>query len=318
MAANTQDYFSHVGSPGTATTLAAPGHLIGGTSITVVSTTNWSTDTGVVFAMDTVSIVNGVEVRDVGSYTEWTGIVTGATTIESMVLRYGSDQNYPAGSTSRVYIPVASSRENRLVDGLLIEHKQTGKHAAVTADSVVVADGGNIEVDHILEAAAAHGVDIDGLLIKDGKLATNDSVVTDNITAGAVTNAKLSTTAGNGALFTKIITATRDAGAAGAPTDVSYTGVGFIPSSIKCIGVRDGTLYRSNGFSDSAKANHCTYQSAANVYYDIAALTSYSDQASWAQSAVVKSYDADGFTLTWTKAGTPAAGTFKLTFICER
>src|ERR1044072_8850270 len=128
MAASSQDYFTKVGNTGTGTTLAAPGHTIAGTGITVGSTTNWPTDTGVVFAVDTVTIVNGEKVRDVGSYTEWEGVVTGATGIGSLVLRYGTDQNYPAGSTTRVYIPVASAKMNRQVDGILVEHTQAGRH----------------------------------------------------------------------------------------------------------------------------------------------------------------------------------------------
>lgn len=131
MAAANTDYFTKVGDPGTATTLAAPGHLIGGTSITVVSTANYPTTTGVIFAIDAVTIVNGEEVRTAGTYTEWEATVTGATTIENMTLRYGTDQNYSAGSTTRVYIPVASSRENRMIDGLLVEHGQNGKHLIV-------------------------------------------------------------------------------------------------------------------------------------------------------------------------------------------
>jgi hypothetical protein len=46
------DKLMKVGSPGTATTLSAPGYTIAGTSINVASTTNWPTDTGVVFAID--------------------------------------------------------------------------------------------------------------------------------------------------------------------------------------------------------------------------------------------------------------------------
>jgi hypothetical protein len=138
MSAASTDYFTHVGVPGTATTLSAPGHTIAGTTINVVSTSNWSTDTGVVFAIDTVTLVNGVEVRDSGSYTEWEGVVTSGTIVGSMVLRTGTDQNYPAGSTTRVYIPVASARENRLVDGILVAHNQDGtlKANAVTTTSI--------------------------------------------------------------------------------------------------------------------------------------------------------------------------------------
>ena len=141
MAAAETDFFTKVGSPGTATTLSAPGHTIGGTSITVISTTNWPTTTGVVFAMDTFTLVNGVEVRDVGSYTEWEGIVASSTSITNMVLRYGTDQNYAAGTTTRVYIPVSSSRENRLVDGMLVEHDQDGTHSNITATSITATTG---------------------------------------------------------------------------------------------------------------------------------------------------------------------------------
>jgi hypothetical protein len=128
MAAASTDKFTKVGSPGTATTLAAPGHLIAGTSITVGATTNWPTDTGVVFAMDTVTLVNGVEVRDTGTYTEWEGVVSSATGISTMVLKKGTDQNYPAGATTRVYIPVAASQNDQMVDGLIVGHNQDGTH----------------------------------------------------------------------------------------------------------------------------------------------------------------------------------------------
>jgi hypothetical protein len=153
MPALSTDYLTKVGDPGTATTLAAPGHLIGGTSITVVSTANYPTTTGCIFAIDTVTIVNGEEVRDAGSYTEWEGVVTGATTIESMVLRYGTDQNYPAGATTRVYIPVSSSRENRLIDGLLVSLDQDGTLKAGAVDNAACFGAG--VVDNAALAAAS-------------------------------------------------------------------------------------------------------------------------------------------------------------------
>jgi len=47
------------------------------------------------------------------------------------------------------------------------------------------------KIDTIAEATPANGVTIDGLSIKDGKLNTNNSVVTANITDGAVTTVKI-------------------------------------------------------------------------------------------------------------------------------
>lgn len=137
MAASVTDYFKKVGSPGSATSLSAPGHTIGGDTFNVDSTSLWPTDTGVTFAIDTVTIVNGVEVRDTGSYTVWDGVVTSATSIGSAVLRYGTDQNYPAGSTTRVYIIPNTTQMNKLIDGILEEHKQDGTHGDITPTSVV-------------------------------------------------------------------------------------------------------------------------------------------------------------------------------------
>lgn len=159
MAASTSDYFAKVGTPGNATTLAVPGHTIGGTTFNVDSTAGFPNDTGFFMAIDTVSTVNGTEVRDVGSYTVWEAIVTSPTSVTG-VLRYGTDQDYAASSSTRVYILPNSARENRFVDGMLVEHKQDGTHDDVTATSV--------STDTISEKTSNTGVTIDSLLIKDG------------------------------------------------------------------------------------------------------------------------------------------------------
>lgn len=132
MSAAATDYFTEVGNPGTATTLAAPGHSIAGTAINITSSSNWPTNTGAIFAMDTYDVSTGKRVP--GSYTEWEGVV-GTNALSAMVLRYGTDQNYSAGSTTRVYIPVSSSRENRMAQGISLHANQDGslKTSAVQA-----------------------------------------------------------------------------------------------------------------------------------------------------------------------------------------
>lgn len=120
----------------------------------------------------------------------------------------------------------------------------------------------------------------------------------------------------NARLLSKIITSTRDAGAAGG--NVAYTGVGFRPTSVHALSVVDGTLYNSKGFTDSSKAGWTVYQSAANVYYVANTLVTYSNQSGWAQNGFIATFDTDGFTMTWTRVGTPTAGTIKLYFICYR
>lgn len=118
-----------------------------------------------------------------------------------------------------------------------------------------------------------------------------------------------------GALTSKIITATRDASSASG--DVAYTGVGFTPSSIHLLLVMSGTVYGSNGVSDSNKTQQDVYSSAAGVLnISSGNIGTYSNQSAWAQNALVKSYDADGFTLTWSKVGTPTAGVMNLVFLC--
>jgi len=131
MSASSLDKFKYVGKPGTATTLSAPGHTIGGTSITVASTTNWPTGSGVTFAIDSVTVAGDSSTQVAGTYTTWNGVVTSATTIGSMTLADdspNSDQNYSAGSLTRVYITISAEHTNNIIDGILVEHNQDGTH----------------------------------------------------------------------------------------------------------------------------------------------------------------------------------------------
>lgn len=126
MAAANTDKFQLVGSPGTATTLSAPGYTIAASSINVGSTTNWPTTTGVIFGIDTATIVDGEEVRVPGSYCVFAGTVNSATSINNLTLLYGTPQNYAAGALTRVYITVSALHNDRLVGGLLVSLAQDG------------------------------------------------------------------------------------------------------------------------------------------------------------------------------------------------
>lgn len=79
---------------------------------------------------------------------------------------------------------------------------QTLTNKTLTSPAINTATISNptITVDSISEFTAANGVSIDSLNIKDGKLNTNNSVVTTNITDDAVTPAKL--VAGSGTAWT--------------------------------------------------------------------------------------------------------------------
>lgn len=146
MAANANDYFQHVGEPGTATTLSAPGYAEGATTINVGSTTNFADDTGVIFAIDeTETDDNGDEVRVQGTYNVYEGTVASGTSINNVSwLRGDGDRNYSAGASTRVYVTTSSAWADRLVDGMLVSHNQDGtfKDKAVTLTDI---NGGTTE-----------------------------------------------------------------------------------------------------------------------------------------------------------------------------
>ncbi len=131
----TSDLFKKTGSS-TVTTLAAPGKALGATSITVGTTTNYPTTTGIIVAIRVVDTTGEIIA---GTYTEWSATVTSGTTLAiEAVPVMGSDQIYSAGSTTQVFIPVSSYAHNKLIDGILEEHKQTGAHSDITADNATI------------------------------------------------------------------------------------------------------------------------------------------------------------------------------------
>ena len=115
-------------------------------------------------------------------------------------------------------------------------------------------------------------------------------------------------------LSSKIITATRDLTAASG--DVSYTGVGFTPTAIMIIAAIQNTTKINVAMADSSKTLTGLYAYANNGFF-IDALVDFEIDGLNKQTFIIKSYDADGFTLTWTKTGSPT-GTASLKFLCFR
>ena len=70
---------------------------------------------------------------------------------------------------------------------------QTLTNKTLTSPTIntAIINNPTLKTDTVAEFTSAAGVTVDGLLIKDSKLATNDSVVTSNITAAAVTAPKI-------------------------------------------------------------------------------------------------------------------------------
>ena len=124
---------------------------------------------------------------------------------------------------------------------------------------------------------------------------------------------------GGAALSSKVITGTRDLAAA--TGDVAYTGVGFQPTAVIALSYKASVQWQcgSWGLSDSVKACGClllyAYRNIDGGAYLIGQSATSALPGTTGQTAIVKSYDADGFTLTWTKNGVPT-GTAVLYFLC--
>jgi len=99
---------------------------------------------------------------------------------------------------------------------------------------------------------------------------------------------------------------TRDIQAASG--DVAYTSYGFQPTSLIILAQHDnGTPCRSWGLGDVNLSEMCMWEDADGVCGAESALIVkiVESTATDFQTAVLKTLDADGFTLTWTKGGTP-------------
>ena len=91
--------------------------------------------------------------------------------------------------------------------------------------------------------------------------------------------------------------------------NVSYTGYGFKPKALVIIAKESAYDGVSIGSSEPATASQCAWMKPTNIvggFPNIIFLTSTY------QKAVISSYDADGFTLTWTKVSECAPGTITM------
>jgi hypothetical protein len=189
---------------------------------------------------------------------------------------------------------------------------------------------GTLYTDHIAESTAAHGVAIDGLTIKDSGFAVGSDADGDMYYRASSKLARLAKGTADYKLFMnaagtapqwangmKVIMTTRALD--GATADVAYTGVGFKPSGLVAIATIDGADKLSVGFYGGG-VNACIGQYGAITYQaNIGFLIIYDNAPDKYQTASVKSFDADGLTVTWTRGpGGSAAGTIKFALMCFR
>ncbi len=98
--------------------------------------------------------------------------------------------------------------------------------------------------------------------------------------------------------------------------DVAYTGIGFTPKAVIFLaGVSTASI--SVGFGN-ASIHACIVVFIASTTgfgtYSSLEITLI-EEAGKSQAAVIKSLDSDGFTLTWTKNGSPSAATASIFYL---
>lgn len=89
---------------------------------------------------------------------------------------------------------------------------------------------------------------------------------------------------------------------------VAYTGVGFTPRAVHFVmSLASGANVWSSGYDDGTTKG-CTYQSATpTVFASTTASLVWDEAGGNSQSGVISAFGADGFTVTWTKTGTPGS-----------
>ncbi len=166
-------------------------------------------------------------------------------------------------------------------------------------------------------SAASAGTDY---VIPAGNVATATlaaTVTTNANLTGPVTSIGNATTLASLSTAIKIGTFTRVMNTA--TGDVSYTGVGFIPSNIIFFGqfTTTGWATTTHGLDNgSTKESITTYGTAGENQTDTSHSIALIDTGNtMIQAAKIKTFDADGFTLTWTLTGAGNAGTANIMYM---
>jgi hypothetical protein len=170
--------------------------------------------------------------------------------IKAIETKLGTGSSTPANNTLLIGDGAGTSAWSQLSSAQLAARitDETGSGSAVFATSPTLVTP---LVNTINEASAGNGVTIDSLNIKDGKLNTNDSVVTANITNGSVTPSKLSSASSAGYIATSQTTTSTsytDLATAGPSVTVSVGANGLVLLSWSARILNSGSNYTAIGF----------------------------------------------------------------------
>lgn len=99
---------------------------------------------------------------------------------------------------------------------------------------------------------------------------------------------------------------------------VAITGVGFQPKAIAFIANVPNTDRYSWGFYDASGYATIMRFSTTSSSASTTECVYIGDGASWSQIASISALGSDGFTLSWTKNGSPPAGTINIMYLAIR
>jgi len=194
---------------------------------------------------------------------------------------------------------------------LLVDAQTAATNSTNSANAAAISASEASAAQANLAAVIDTSIDLDGALASDLKVPSQLAVKTYADTKGLGDMLYADTRIASG-------TFTRDTSAASG--DQAITGIGFIPKWIICFAVADAAGETSWGMSTGASVNNClrdTYGVTAGTHSDATDLIHLITSAGTAYTANLKTFDADGFTITWTKTGSPT-GTATVKYICGR
>lgn len=204
-----------------------------------------------------------------------------------------------------------------MVGGILYVYRLNASSAAAEASPAVIAPDTNAgDKRWILEESRSIAVGSDA----DGDTYYRASGVLARLAKGTANHKMFMNAAGTGPEWAKgihIMTFTRALD--GASGDVAYTGVGFKPSAIIFFANFPNSAIVSYGM-DFQSARQAHYQVSAAIYGPMSTTASiYMYEGSGkVQEGYIKSWDADGFTVTWTRTGATSSGNITISAIVLR
>ena len=99
----------------------------------------------------------------------------------------------------------------------------------------------------------------------------------------------------------------------------AITGVGFVPKAVFLFAAVNGEIAASWGYADATaeRSIRSNYGATSGDFGQTTRVITIEPESTGSQDGAIASFDADGFTISWAKAGA-AAGTLQLIYFCIR